>query len=481
MTHPYAFDATTDPSTWSEQLLVPSCIELVLDPRSDLEAQEHGVRTIRLLLQARRTLVLNSPSLLRRCAYYLHHGDRWPHVQIEALGVLAAMGDHRVFTTADGLVSGLIRLILSSRHDEVKRYAIQTIGDRSRSVSDRDEMARSGIFTALQLQWDTTPEPATTTTQEKHKLLRRRVAETLRSLCKAKPRTGLSSPLKPFFAVLSRWLLDRREHDDVAVADILWTFSFVLEEDKHSENVLFLDLVVPILPRVVDFLASNDHLVVGGAIRIVGELAAADESTTALVATPLVLAAIMPLLSHRLLSIRKEASWTCSNIAAGSPQHVDAMLATEGLFPAIIRNVGAVERDVKRDAVWTISNAVSCGRREVVQQLVDLNVLVALGGALSGAIDKRVVLVALEAVESILHAGESTDDNNVYASAWRNSGGVAKLEGLGQHPSNDVYQLATRILGIYTLNVMLVMCKRATSVPSPRPLHQEGEREDTHE
>lgn len=147
------------------------------------------------------------------------------------------------------------------------------------------------------------------------------------------------------------------------------------------------------------------------------------------------LPALLPLLSSEKKSIRKEAVWTYSNISAGTPMQLNALIASD-VFPKIINILMADDFEIQKEAVWALCNAASVGTAQDIIYLVSHNAIQALSGLLANK-DSRLLLIAMEGLRYILAAGtdNATDEQgrNGFAVIFDECGGLDKLENLQRH------------------------------------------------
>lgn len=86
---------------------------------------------------------------------------------------------------------------------------------------------------------------------------------------------------------------------------------------------------------------------------------------------------ILHLLSSEKESIRKEASWTISNITAGNRQQIQAVIDAQ-IFPVLIHILKNDEFKTRKEAAWSITNATSSGTAEQIKYLVIYRISIAL-------------------------------------------------------------------------------------------------------
>lgn len=110
------------------------------------------------------------------------------------------------------------------------------------------------------------------------------------------------------------------------------------------------------------------------------------------------------LLQNPRKAIRKEACWTISNITAGLRYHIQAVIDAN-LIPTVIMFLGSGEHEVRKEACWAIANATTGGSSQQIYYLVEQGCIRPLCDLLD-SVDRRIVVVALEALENILEASK---------------------------------------------------------------------------
>lgn len=64
------------------------------------------------------------------------------------------------------------------------------------------------------------------------------------------------------------------------------------------------------------------------------------------------------LLEHPRSTIRKESTWVISNITAGTPGQVQAVLEA-GILPILLNHLQFSDLKIKKEACWAVCNALS--------------------------------------------------------------------------------------------------------------------------
>eukprot|EP00479_Gromia_sphaerica_P001003 TRINITY_DN11163_c0_g1_i1.p1 TRINITY_DN11163_c0_g1~~TRINITY_DN11163_c0_g1_i1.p1 ORF type:complete len:129 (+),score=27.32 TRINITY_DN11163_c0_g1_i1:121-507(+) len=121
---------------------------------------------------------------------------------------------------------------------------------------------------------------------------------------------------------------------------------------------------------------------------------------------------------------------------------IDAVLKSNLIVPLVkcLSDV-KVGFDIKKEAAWAISNALSGGNYPQIRFLVQKGVIGPLCNLFS-CTDTKIVLVALEGIKCILCAGatHSPGKPNKYVENVEATGGLDKLEEVLQHENVEVYK-----------------------------------------
>jgi hypothetical protein len=120
------------------------------------------------------------------------------------------------------------------------------------------------------------------------------------------------------------------------------------------------------------------------------------------------------------------------------------------IFPILYESLRANELEVRKEAVWAISNTATMGSREQIRYMVESGVIPPLCEVLT-TYDAKIVAVGLEALQSILSLGEvlreeSGAERNVWADLVTQCGGLDYIERCLNHSNTEVYHNALQLL-----------------------------------
>jgi importin subunit alpha-6/7 len=239
-----------------------------------------------------------------------------------------------------------------------------------------------------------------------------------------------------------------RSADKETTIDAAWALSYLTDGDDVKIQAVIDANVCEALVRM---LSHPDNAVKTPALRAVGNIVTGNASQTQTIVDLQPFGALAQMLQSSKKSIVKEACWTLSNITAGTDKQIQAVIDAN-LMSLLAEKMEQGDFDVKKEACWAVSNATTGGTAAQTRQFVTAKVIDALV-AMAGSNDTKIVLVALEALENILKAGQPDDkkqaDQNVFADWFEEAGGIDLLDELQDHKNEVVYQRAVAMLETY--------------------------------
>jgi len=269
----------------------------------------------------------------------------------------------------------------------------------------------------------------------------------LSNLVRGKPAPARDHVL-PALPTLSKLL---HLEDAELLADTAWALAYIAEADNG-----FIDAIAAAgcVPRMLHVLERGAKTVQVPALRALSNMLTGSDEATQAVLEGGFMRIVYPFITAERSRTRKEACWALSNVAAGTPAQIDALMATP-LVGAAIARLGLDEYDVKKEALWTVANILHAYKSEPCVKtasraagLVEAGVIAPLVKML-GVSDVSIVKLALEACANLLAAGDELTrgkGSNPFVVQFDEAEGVEKLEALQEHENSGIYDKAVAIL-----------------------------------
>ena len=182
------------------------------------------------------------------------------------------------------------------------------------------------------------------------------------------------------------------------------------------------------------------------ALRSLGNIVSGNDKQTQTVLDNGGLQALLPLLSSEKKTVKKEACWALSNVAAGTKSQISTLCAVPNLLAGVLQQLQTGAWDIRKEAAWVISNVCTGGTSSDVKAIAAAGAIQPLCDLLTVE-DAKIVMVALDALEAILKTGNL--ENNEYASLVDEAEGLDKMEALQEHENVDIYEKAVHIIETY--------------------------------
>lgn len=427
-------EAIVESSTVFTAADIPALMEVLSQPNINEVNLLYVVRGFRKILSVETSPPVKEVlacGVLPALVQMLQLHDK-PKVQFEAAWALtniASTSETKAIVDA-GAVQYLTQL-LSSPSAEVREQCAWCLGNIAGDCRTlRDVVLSSGAMQPL-LQ---------NITQPANKSLLDNCVWTLSNFCRGKPQPRLDL-VAPAVPVLAQVLKGGK--NDSAITDALWALSYISDgDDERIQSVINGD---GILEALIDLLGDNSGNVTP-ALRTIGNIVSGNDEQTQTVVDAGLMTKVKGLLTSSRVMIRKEACWVLSNIAAGTHQQIGIVLKTKGILGQVVEMAQSSEWEVRKEAIWIVSNIATGGTDKQVMAAVECNAIEAVCSILA-VNDSKMLLVALDAVDSILKLGEKLDKD--YRSFVDECDGLMMIETLQEHESDEVYTKAVYIIETY--------------------------------
>jgi len=418
------------------------------DPLDHLRA----AHSIRRLLSLEKNPPIDSV-IQSGCLPYLVHclsATDNQKLQFEAAWALTnvASGDskHTVELVKSGAVRPLLNL-LSSPSWEIREQAVWALGNIAGDGAElRDQLLNCGAMQELinmmhrLLQENVPPS------------LVRNTAWTLSNMYRGKPSPPLElvAPGLPLLKILLQ------HHDDEVVIDTIWAVSYATEcnaIDKPTPSTQMpsvdsrIDAVAAagILPEIFRFITAPELSKALPSVRTFGNILTGSSKYTDMVLQMNILPPFLQVLGRKNRIIRKEVLWALSNVAAGTPEHVQALI-DNGIINHAYSVITKGEFEVQKEAGWLVSNAAVCATPEQVQVMADKHHLLDSLAYVLRLPDTSLLKMALSSLDSVLQVGSNFGDPNPYAEYLQSLNIEDTLEKLQNHKNTKVYEGACNII-----------------------------------
>ena len=266
----------------------------------------------------------------------------------------------------------------------------------------------------------------------------------LSNFCRGKPHVSLDA-IRPAISVLAGIVSDQTVERNIVV-DACWALSYLSDGDDERIQAVMDSGVTP---NLVHLLYSDEPRVITPTLRTLGNFVSGNDQQTQAVIDLGILQTLNKLLNNPKKSIRKEAHWLLSNIAAGTKAQIGDIVKYPNDLKSVVQSAINAEWDVRKEAIWVISNMCTGGTDEHIQILVSLEAIDALCSVLTLS-DAKITMVAMEAIENILKVGERLGSvGEAYPRYLDEACGIEKLEELQAHENEEIYQKALHIIDSY--------------------------------
>lgn len=268
---------------------------------------------------------------------------------------------------------------------------------------------------------------------------------TVSNLCRGTPSPAMSVTAPVIYPIVS--LLDK-PISETAIVDALWCLSYLSDGDEQRiETVLATGVTKKLILLLQDPATETKWKT--PIVRILGNFVSGNDSQTQAVIDAGILDYLEQLMSCSSKMIRKESTWLASNIACGSIPQISELVKKTNAMNRIVVNASDDLWEVRKEALWALSNICTTGNDMHVVTLVELGGLEPLVRIIGlGNTENQLLISVIDALKQILSVGEDQDTESfkTQIAEWN---GIDYLEELQSHPSNTVYEKVVSIIEDY--------------------------------
>jgi importin subunit alpha-6/7 len=336
-----------------------------------------------------------------------------------------------------GAVPAFVAMLANSPKEENREQAVWALGNiAGDSCQCRDYVLSCNIL----------PPLLNNLQNSNSKSFLRNATWTLSNLVRGKPAPPLSMiipSLKPLYRLI-------HADDEEVLSDACWALSYITDgEDDRIEAVIQEGLV----PRLIQLLGHPETSVQTPALRTVGNIVTGNQKQTQTAIDMGVLRYVSQIMnSNNNRNMIKECCWLLSNVTAGTIQQIQSVF-DEGFLPILLRLSEEAEFEIRKELMWAITNAISCGTKDQVTMVITQGFVKPICDLITTH-DTKLAMICLEALEKTLRVGEGlisakTNDMNPVAMLVEKYGALDAIEDLQNHTNKRIHSLAEKIIDEY--------------------------------
>ncbi|KAL3934169.1 MAG: hypothetical protein SGBAC_010054 [Bacillariaceae sp.] len=416
---------------------IPEISQIIKNPQSTQQQMEDAVRGVRRLLSVERNPPVHAvlqANILPDLVQCLTKDPNAATLIFEAAWALTNIAS--TLETGAVVQAGAVPpLIMLLRHSvpDVREQAAWCLGNiAGDNTKFRDTCLHHGALEPLLMNIS---NPGSMS-------LLANVTWTVSNLCRAKPTPAfeLVSPAIPYLADL----LSKDVSNETKI-DASWALSYL--SDGPNENIEAI-MSTGVVHTFISFLTEHPSSLLTPTLRCLGNFVTGSDEQTQAVIDAGILDHLCELLESGRKAIRKESCWLASNLTAGTQEQIAMFLKKRDLLRSVISNASNSAWEVRKEAVWALSNICTVGNDVQVMGLVQSEGLRPLVDILNLTnADNSVLVAALDGIDQVLAVGARHDKE--YGLLLDEYNGIALIEDLQSHPSNAVYEKTLKILETY--------------------------------
>jgi hypothetical protein len=204
-----------------------------------------------------------------------------------------------------------------------------------------------------------------------------------------------------------------------------------------------------LLPILIDAISyyhelPNTAILLRPMVQMIWQFSAGTEQQTEQVILSGFLNCALKLLQLSNRTIQKVVLFALSNVAAGSHSQIDSLLKQRKLVKEVVRLAAESPAEVKKQALWTMSNIITEGSVKQANYMVCHECIAIFCNVLEYSHDSELNLILLAALETLLTQNKKT--NMGYIDFFEHCNGIQTIEDLQSSKNEEVYKKVVQIL-----------------------------------
>jgi hypothetical protein len=238
-------------------------------------------------------------------------------------------------------------------------------------------------------------------------------------------------------------------NDNTTKQDACWALSYLSDS---SDEILDLVFKTNILPSIRYLLGSTVPEMLAPAVRVYGNFTSgSDKHTQAIIDTGILNREVPAILNSAGVKIIKETVWMLSNILAGTPAQIQAVI-NAGLFPSILQFLRRGDFKVSVECMWAISNLCHSENHQQCYYLATIKVFdFVFPISWMNGCHVDFITHMLSVIRSVFNAIANIhpDELEGYKQSFEEIGGIDAIEELQNHENAEIYEACYELIQTY--------------------------------
>jgi len=193
----------------------------------------------------------------------------------------------------------------------------------------------------------------------------------------------------------------KKDRIDMVISNAISVISFITECRPCTLSILLKHKSAGDFLQLLD-LVHQDESSFLSVLRVLGNFSANEQEYTEEIIKFNILQRLKEILAKDPPSIiTKEICWILSNIAAGLEEHVDLFFTNKDMLAILFNILKRDDLEVKKEAIWCISNLTSTGNVIFINCLVNYGIIEVFSQWLSHT-DYRLPALIMEALDNVI-------------------------------------------------------------------------------